>query len=123
MLTDYIIILPSNSMQVLQSVYKINEEQSKDNLLSIVSDRYCRTILKSVLDKPKSAMEIASETKTPISTVYRRLQTLQDNKLLRISGMISDDGKRLFLYRSKIRGIKSNYDDGQVEVELILNNN
>jgi len=31
-------------MQVLQSAYKINEEQSKDNPLSIVSDKYCRTI-------------------------------------------------------------------------------
>lgn len=109
-------------MQVLQSAYKINEEQSKDNLLSIVSDKYCRTILKAILDIPKSAMEIASETKTPISTVYRRIQTLHDNKLIQASGMITDDGKKLFLYKSKIKGISSTYKDGQIEVELILNN-
>ena len=109
-------------MQVLQSVYKINEEQSKDNLLSIVSDKYCRTILKAILDKPKSAMEIASETKTPISTVYRRIQTLHDNKLIQASGLISDDGKKLFLYKSKIKGINSRYNNGQIEVELIPNN-
>ena len=81
-------------MQFLQSVYKINEEQSKNNLLSIVSDKYCRNILKIILDKPKSVIEIASETKTPISTVYRRIQTLHDNKLVQASGMINGDGKK-----------------------------
>ena len=109
-------------MQVLQSAYKINEEMSKDNLLSIVSDKYCRTILKTIMDRPKSAMEIAAETKIPISTVYRRIQTIHDNKLVQASGMISEDGKKLFLYKSKIKGINNIYNDGQIEVELILNN-
>jgi predicted transcriptional regulator len=71
--------------------------------------------------KPKSVMEITAETKIPISTVYRRIQTLFDNKLLRTSGTITDDGKRLFLYKSKIKGIQSNFCNGQVEVEIILN--
>ena len=66
-------------------------------------------------------MEIAIETKTPISTVYRRIQTLYDNKLVRASGMITDDGKKLFLYKSKIKGINSKYHEGQVEIELIFN--
>ena len=110
-------------MQALQSAYKINEDATKDALLSVVSDKYCRSILEAIMDKPKSATEIAFETKTPISTVYRRIQTLHDNKLLQISGTITDEGKKLFLYRSKIRGIKSKFNDGHVEVELILNNN
>ena len=108
-------------MQLLQPVYKINEEQPKNNLLSIVSDKYCRSILKATLDKPKSAIEIASETKAPISTVYRRMQTLHDSKLVQSSGMITEDGKRLFLYKSKIKGINSQYYDGQIKVELIPN--
>lgn len=109
-------------MQVVQSAYRIEEDESKNSLLSIVSDKYCRTILKAIQDKPKSAMEVAAETKTPISTAYRRIQTLYDNKLIQASGMINNDGKKLFLYKSKIKGIKSKFNDGQVEVELILNN-
>lgn len=109
-------------MQVLQSIYKIEEDATKDSLLSILSDKYCRSILNATRDKPKSVMTISFETKTPISTVYRRIQTLHDNKLLHTSGMISDDGKKLFLYKSKISGIKSKFDDGQIEVELIPNN-
>ncbi|MDH3834839.1 MAG: helix-turn-helix domain-containing protein [Nitrosopumilus sp.] len=108
-------------MQVLQSVNKIEEETTKDALLSIVSDKYCRTILGAIMNKPKSVMEVAAETKIPISTVYRRIQTLHDNKLIRTSGMITDDGKKLFLYKSKIKGIQSTFSNGQIEVKLVLN--
>ena len=108
-------------MQVLQSAYKIEDEATKDTLISVVSDKYCRTILKVIMDKPKSAMEITTETKTPISTVYRRIQTLHDNKLIHTSGMITEDGKKLFLYKSKIKGIQSTFSNGQIEVKLLLN--
>ena len=109
-------------MQTLQPVFRIDETERKDNLLEIVSDKYCRTILKSVLEKPKSILEISSEENIPISTTYRRIQTLHENKLLETSGTITDDGKRLFLYKSKIKGIQSTFNDGQVEVKLIPSN-
>ena len=108
-------------MQILQPAFRIEETEKKDSLLEIISDKYCRTILESTMYKPKSVMEITAETKIPISTVYRRIQTLYDNKLLRTSGTITNDGKRLFLYKSKIKGIQSNFCNGQVEVEVILN--
>jgi len=73
------------------------------------------------MDKPKSAMEISAESKIPISTVYRRLQSLHDNKLLGISGTISDDGKKYFLYRSRIKSISSLFIGGFVEIEVVPN--
>lgn len=108
-------------MQILQPAFRIEETEKKDSLLEVISDKYCRSILESTMYKPKSVMEITAETKIPISTVYRRIQTLFDNKLLRTSGTITNDGKRLFLYKSKIKGIQSNFCNGQVEVEIILN--
>ena len=120
LLSDYIIRTPSNIMQILQSKYKI-ENTEKDTLLSILSDKYSRAIITATMDKPKSAIELAVETKIPISTIYRRLQTLYDNKLLRTSGMISNEGKKFFLYKSRIKGIHSSFENGQVEVKLIFN--
>ena len=108
-------------MQMLQQVFKVEDSERKDSLLGILSDKYCRIIIESIMDKPKSAIEIVSETKIPVSTVYRRIQMLSDNKLLRISGNISEDGKKSFLYKSKVKGIQSQYDNGSVNVELILN--
>lgn len=98
-------------MQTLQQTFKIEEIEKKDSLLEILSDKYCRAILKSTMSTPKPAIEVTAETKIPISTVYRRIQTLYDNKLLRTSGTITDEGKKLFLYKSKIKGIQSIFND------------
>ena len=122
-LSDYILFSLTILMQELQQIFKIEEIEKKDSLLEVLSDKYCRRIVESILDIPKSVMEISHETKIPISTVYRRIQMLHDNRLLHVSGQITEDKKKLFLYKSKIKGIQSRYDDGNVEVELILNNN
>ena len=108
-------------MQTLVQGRKVEEESQKDAILGVISDKYCRAILETTMDKPKSAMEISAESKIPISTVYRRLQTLHDNKLLGISGSISDDGKKYFLYRSKVQAISSSYKGGFVEIEIVPN--
>jgi len=120
-LTGYIEDRRDYSMQELQSTYEIEEDVKNEAILSVVADKYCRFILEAIMDMPKSTMEIASEKKIPISTVYRRIQTLHDAKLIRTSGMITDEGKRLFLYKSKVKGIKSKFESGKMEVELILN--
>ena len=106
-------------MNMLQSVSKIDGDFEKD-ILEILSDRYCRAILKSIMHKPKSTIEIFAETSIPISTIYRRIQTLCDSKLLTISGTISEDGKKFFLYKSKIKSINATFNDGKVDVETIL---
>ena len=108
-------------MQKLLQTYRVEEPKKQDSLLEILSDKYCREIIKSILSKSKSVIEIANETKIPLSTVYRRIQTLHDNKLLATSGTITEDGKRLFLYKSKVKGIQSVFVHDTVEVELILN--
>jgi predicted transcriptional regulator len=108
-------------MQTLQQTFRIEETERQDSLLEILSDKYCRAIIKSIMNKSKSVIEITNETKIPMSTVYRRIQTLFDNKLLATSGTITEDGKRLFLYKSKVKGIQSVFNNDKMEVELILN--
>ena len=108
-------------MQALIAGRKVEDGQKKDAILEVISDKYCRSILEISMEKPKSAMEISAETKIPISTVYRRLQTLHDNKLLGISGSISDDGKKYFLYKSKVKAISTTFNGGIVEIEVVPN--
>jgi len=105
----------------LSTGIKIEEDSRKDAVLEVMSDKYCRAIIKNTMEKPKSAMEISGETKIPISTVYRRLQTLHDNKLLGISGSISDDGKKYFLYKSKVKAIATSFNGSDIEIEIVPN--
>jgi len=109
------------TMQTILHGRKIEEEEKKQGILEIISDKYCRAILTSTMEKPKSATELTIETGIPISTVYRRLQTLHDNKLLRISGSISEDGKKYFLYKSKVKAISTNLIGSFVEIEILPN--
>ncbi len=108
-------------MQVIQKTRKIEDDQRKEAILSIISDKYCRQILFSTMDKPKSAMELSSESKIPISTVYRRIQTLHDNKLVGVTGLISSEGKKYFLYKSKVKAIMSSCDGNQIEIHVVPN--
>ena len=108
-------------MQMLISGKKIDDDSRKDIILEVMSDKYCRAILENTMEKPKSAMEISAETKIPISTVYRRLQTLHDSKLLSVSGSISDDGKKYFLYKSKVKAISSSFHGNDIQIEIIPN--
>ena len=108
-------------MQVIQKTRKIEDEQRKEAILNIISDKYCRQILYSTIDRPKSAIEISSENKIPISTVYRRIQTLHDNKLVGVTGSISSEGKKYFLYKSKVKAISSSYDGNEIEIQVVPN--
>jgi predicted transcriptional regulator len=96
------------------------EEKKKDTIPAIVADPYCREILQVTEHVPKSAMEINAETHIPISTVYRRIQTLCDTGLVETSGNISEDGKKFFLYKSKFKEISIKYN-GSLEIILTPN--
>ncbi len=107
-------------MQVLIQGKQVQEEM-KDILLRILADKYSRAILDATMDSPKSAIELSAECKIPISTAYRRVQELHDNKLLGISGSINDDGKKYFLYKSKIKSIMTCFNGGSLEIEIVPN--
>ena len=67
-------------------------------------------------------MIIAQEEKIPLSTVYRKIKKLSDGKLLAISGSINRDGKKYFLYMSKIREINIHWDVIETKIDCVLNN-
>lgn len=102
---------------------KIEEPERKESFLEVLSDKYCRSILAVIMDKPKSAIEISREKDIPISTVYRRIQMLHDSKMIFTSGVITDEGKRLFLYKSKIKEVNTSFHDGKIDVVIVFNKN
>ncbi len=108
-------------MQELISTQKIVDDERKQIILEILADKYCKQILHNTLDKPKSAMEISNEKQIPTSTVYRRLQTLYDAKLLAISGSINQEGKKYFLYKSRIKSIFLHCDLEVTTIDIISN--
>jgi len=108
-------------MLVIQESRTIFDERQKNKILAMVSDEYCRKILSVIMKEYKSANKISKETKIPISTVYRRIQVLHDGKLIKISGTISDDGKKTFTYKSKITTISTFFNGDFIDIEIVPN--
>lgn len=108
-------------MQELIQTRKIMDDERKQVILEVLADKYCKQILHDTLKKPKSAMELSGDKKIPISTVYRRLQTLYDAKLLAISGSINEDGKKYFLYKSKVKSISLQCNLEETIIEIVPN--
>ncbi len=108
-------------MQVLLQTRPVQEDTTKEALLEVLADKYSRAILESTLEMPKSTIDLSSECAIPISTTYRRVQLLHRHKLLGISGSISQDGKKYFLYKSKIRSIVTCFRNGTLDVEIVPN--
>ena len=96
-----------SNVQIHESV---TDDKLKQVLLDVLSDEPSRKILDAIIDMPKSILEISNDTQVPIRTVYRKIQSLHDSKLLKISGTITDSGKKYFLYKSKIHSINVSYE-------------
>jgi len=109
-------------MQILNQL-KIEEPERKESFLEILSDKYCRFILEAIMNTPKSAIEISREKEIPLSTVYRRIQQLHDAKMIRTSGIITEEGKRIFLYKRKIKAVNTSFHDGIIDVDVVFNKN
>jgi predicted transcriptional regulator len=109
-------------MQILNQL-KIEEPERKESFLEVLSDKYCRSILEVIMNAPKSAIEISREKSIPLSTVYRRIQLLHDSKMIQTSGVITEEGKRLFLYKSKIKEVNTSFCDGKIDVNIVFNKN
>ncbi|WP_246271073.1 ArsR family transcriptional regulator [Nitrosopumilus cobalaminigenes] len=99
----------------------IDDEEIRQTFLNIISDNSSRMILDSIIDTAKSILEISDETQVPLRTVYRKIQLFHDSKLLKISGTVTDSGKKYFLYKSKVRSISISYHPKELIVNIIKN--
>lgn len=108
-------------MQILLQGKTVQELSTKDAYLEILADKYSRCILEATMDMPKSAIDLSNECGIPISTAYRRVQLLHKHKLLGISGSINRDGKKYFLYKSRIKSMMACFRHGSLEVEIVPN--
>ena len=109
-------------MQVSSSTINIDDYDKKQIYLQIMSDKFCMRIISSIISNSKTAVEISKETTIPISTVYRRLQLLQENKVIKISGGIGKDGK-FFVYKSRLKTISAMFDGDTVRLTVTPNLN
>lgn len=75
-------------------------------ILNELSNLESRYILFSITNKSKEIKEIAKELKIPLSSVYKKIQSLQENALISNELILSKNGHRIRLYQSRITDAK-----------------
>ena len=91
-------------------------------ILKLISDKYSRDIIESILKEPKSAAEISLEIGIELGATYRRIHKLEKENLLKITFRITPDGKKSCYYQSKIQKIEMNFASGRFSVNITQSN-
>lgn len=94
--------------------YDVNQK-----VIVALADAESRSILFSIIHEAKSASELSDSLKIPLSSVYKKISELKALTLIEVEKTIfSHRGKRLKLYRSRIK--KADISIGEPEPVLTL---
>ncbi len=92
------------------TIIQLSEFDITQKIIESLSNVCTRAVLFSVKNETKDATQIANELKISLSTVYKTLSTLESLALVEVDKyVISPEGKKIKLYRSRI---------GKVEITL-----
>ena len=87
-------------------------------MLRVLGNEYNPQIL-SFAHEPRSAQELSDELDVPIATCYRRIEELQDADLLEHHDrVLSDERRRVNVYRRNIEEVVVRFSEGGVSVEV-----
>ena len=92
------------------NIIELSEFDITQKIIESLSNVCTRSVLFSIKNESKDVTQISNELKLSLSTVYKILSTLEDLALAEVEQyVISDEGKKIKLYRSRI---------GKVEITL-----
>jgi len=105
-----------------RNIIQLSEFDVTQKIIESLSNVCTRSVLFSVKNESKDVTQIADELKISISTVYKTLSTLEDLALVEIDKyVISPEGKKIKLYRSRIGKVEITLDE--LEPVLMLHPN
>jgi predicted ArsR family transcriptional regulator len=72
-------------------------------VIEALADSESRAILFSIIKKGMTASELSEKLKIPLSSVYKKLNDLEDLTLIEVEKwLISDKGRKFKMYKSRI---------------------
>lgn len=107
---------------VKPTIIQMGEFDVTQKIIESLSNVCIRAILFSIKSQPKNAAQIADELALSPSTVYKILANLKDLALVVVDQcVISDDGKRIRKYKSRIGKVVITIDDATPVLNLYPN--
>jgi len=105
------------------NIIELSEFDVTQKIIESLSNVCTRSVLFSIKNESKDVTQIATELKISLSTVYKTLSTLEDLALAEIEQyIISDEGKKIKLYRSRIGKVEITLENLEPVLSLYPNN-
>ena len=104
------------------NIIQLSEFDITQKIIESLTNICTRAVLFSVKNKSKDATQIAEELKISLSTVYKTLSVLEDLALAEVDKyVISPEGKKIKLYRSRIGKVEIILDNLEPNLNLYPN--
>ena len=101
---------------------QLSEYDVTQKIIEALTNVCTRAVLFSIIHEPKDATQIAHEVRLSLSTVYKTLSNLEDLSLIFVNNFkISDEGKKIKLYKSKIGQVVITIKDNEPILSLYAN--
>lgn len=100
------------------SKYDVNQK-----LIHELAHLESRHILFSIIKQARVAEDISRITKIPLSTVYLKLQSLEDLSLIYVKENVLEDGHKVKYFQSRIKEIKISISKQVPQISLVKNEN
>ncbi len=88
------------------------------DLVELLDDEHVRSILAATSAEPLSARELGDRCDVSVSTIYRRVDRLEDADLLRERTRPRPDGHHVTVYVSALERFELTVRDGELDWEL-----
>ena len=102
-----------------KSIIQLSEFDITQKIIEAMSNVCTRSVLFSVKNESNDVPTIAEELKISISTVYKTLSNLEELALAEVDKyVITPDGKKIKLYRSRIGKVEITLEDLEPTLNL-----
>ena len=105
------------------TLLELNEYDINQRIIEILTTTCSHAVLFSIVNAAKDAVEISEELQISLSSTYKALTNLEKLSLVEIRRFkITDAGKKIKLYRSKVKKANISISENKSEVILHPNN-
>ena len=105
------------------TLLELDEFDIKQRIIEALTTTCSHAVLFSIVDIEKDAIEISNKLQISLSAVYKTLSNLEKLSLAEIQRFrITNDGKKIKMYRSRIKKANISINENSSEVLLYPNN-
>ena len=105
------------------TLLELDEYDIKQRIIEALTTTCSHAVLFSIVNIEKDAMIIANELQISLSAVYKTLSNLEKLSLIEIQRFkITNEGKKIKMYRSRIKKANISINENNSQVILYPNN-